>query len=90
MALFSVYYDEKDEDTKNLIVSNYKNHLFIYDGYCIVEAPNVTAANVAKHLKIWDDETEESSYGIVLKLNGSYAGYANGEIWGWLEKNVTF
>ncbi len=90
MALFSVYYDEKNTETKNLIVSHYKNHMFVYDGYCLLEAPNVTAGNVAKHLKIWDEETEESSYGVVLKLNGSYAGFADGEIWNWLSNNVDY
>ena len=90
MALFSIYFDENDETIKNLIVENYKNYMFVHDGYCLLEAPNVTAANVAKHLKIWDEATKESSYGLVFKLNGSYAGYADGEIWSWMQKNVDY
>ena len=41
MALFSVYFDEKDEKIKKLIESNYEDHMFIHDGYCLVKA-NVT------------------------------------------------
>ena len=89
MALFSVYFDEKNEETKKLIVSNYKDHMFVYDGYCLVKAPNVTSASVAKDLGIWNEETKASSYGVVLKLNGSYSGYADEEIWNWLDKNIS-
>lgn len=91
MALFSVYYDEKDnQEIRRLVTSLYKNHFFVYNGYCLIEAPNTSAFVIAKELKIWDDDTEKSShYGIVLKLNGSYSGYADGEIWNFLEKGQT-
>ena len=88
MALFSVYFDEKNEKIKKSIESNYEDHMFIYDGYCLLKA-NVTSVSISKKLGIWDEETKESSWGIVLKLNGSYSGYADGEIWNWLDKNIS-
>lgn len=87
MALFSVYFDEKDEKIRELIESNYKDHMFIHDGYCLVKA-NVTSGSITEKLGIWNADTKESSWGVVLKLNGSYSGYADGEIWNWLDKNI--
>ena len=89
MALFSIYFDEKDEETKNKITSNYKDHIFVYEGYCIINTPaNVSAASIAKDLRILDETTKTYSYGIVFKLNTSYAGYANEDIWNWLDKSA--
>lgn len=87
MALFSVYFDEKDERIKKLIESNYKKYVFVEDGYCLIQT-NTTSGSISEKLEIWNDETgKSSSWGIVLKLNGSYSGYADGEIWDWLDDN---
>lgn len=87
MALFSVYFDENNENITKLIKSHYEDHLFIHDGYCLIKA-NVTSGSISEKLGIWNSETKKSAWGVVFKLNGSYSGYADGDIWEWIDNRI--
>ncbi len=90
MPLYSIFFEQNNQKVKDLITSNYKEHLFVEPNYCIISIPeNVAASVIAKKLQILDEESERYDYGMVFKLNKTYAGYARGEIWDWLDRETS-
>jgi len=61
-----------------------KNVYQMKDGVMLV-ASNDLSSQISDYSSISGDNDDEAVRGAVFKLNGSYAGYAPGSLWEWLE-----
>ncbi len=85
LNLHVVVFTKEAEKGMALLKKRYeKNAYKIKDGVVLV-ASNDLSSEIADYSSI-SKEKDDGVRGAVFKLNGSYAGYAQGSLWEWLEK----
>ena len=88
MALFSVTIWAGDEDIRQKIKDKIQEvydekSIEVNDGYYIISTNQAKAGSIAESLGMYDNS---DTYGIVFRLNGTYAGFAPGRIWDWIDE----
>ena len=82
---FLVVFDEKDERLTGLFEKHYPKAFRLADNVRLI-AEDTSVGVVSSALKIYPvDKDEDSSLGVVFALAGGIQGYAQKDLWGWLE-----
>lgn len=59
---------------------------FLLSEYALLVGSPVSSPGHLRDLFGLSDESSPTNVGVVFRLNGSYAGYYDAEIWDWLQK----
>ena len=86
LNLHAVVFTKEAEKGTLMLQDRYgKNAYKLKDGVMLVVS-NDLSSDIAEYSSIAKTEEDDGVRGAVFKLNGSYAGYAQGSLWEWLEK----
>lgn len=92
MSLFGVLLIENEPEVRQeigkQIETKYNKAFQVTENFYIVSTVDKSTQKIAETLGIYGDSEEEASLGIVFRLNGSYSGFADGEIWDWLDEEA--
>lgn len=82
--IHAVVFTKEAEKGMALLQEKYGNDAYKIKNDVILVASNDLSSQIADYSSI-SKETNDGVRGAVFKLNGSYAGYAQGSLWEWLE-----
>lgn len=92
MPLFGVLLIGEEDVRKELrerIEDKYKEKkLHVGNDFYIISTKETLAKDVARTVGIYNDPQREDTLGTVFRLNGSYAGFAPGEVWDWIHNQT--
>lgn len=92
MPLFGVLLIGEDsvrEELRERIENKYKEKkLHVGNDFYIISTKEALAKDVAQTVGIYSDPQREDTLGTVFRLNGSYAGFAPGEVWDWISNQT--
>ena len=86
MSLFGVLLISDNQGVRRKISANYEKSLRVQDDFYLIST-NQQAKTVAETVGIYS-APEEDTLGIVFRINGSYAGFAPGVVWDWIEEQT--
>lgn len=89
--LYFVLFDPDDEDTEE---GMQRVSEVLFHGSCFQTSANTLilqtsidkASALSDLIGFGEDQGDRNYVGFVLRLNGSYAGYYEGELWDWLRE----
>ncbi len=84
LNLHAVVFTREAEKGMALLQKKYDNNSYKIRNDVMLVASNDLSSQIADYSSI-SKETDDGVRGAVFKLNGSYAGYAQGSLWEWLE-----
>ncbi|WP_424947542.1 hypothetical protein [Candidatus Spongiihabitans sp.] len=83
MAIHAIVLQSENDEVSSRITAHYPNVYAINDKCFLVRSDDVSE-KVAEKAGLKGDEQIEGASGVVLKLNGTYAGFAPSSVWEWL------
>jgi len=85
LSLHAVVFTREAETGMKLLKSKYGENSYEVKESVMLVASNNLSSDIAKFSSIAKSDADDGVRGAVFKLNGSYAGYAQGSLWEWLE-----
>ena len=79
--------DAPSREVARRIKEQYPRHYRPQKGVFLVQS-DIVADRIAAAVGLRDEGRVEGANGVVLKLNGTYAGYASNSLWDWLESEA--
>ena len=84
LNLHAVVFTKEAKKGMDLLKKKYNTNAYIIKTDVMLVASEDLSSQIADYSSI-SKETDDGVRGAVFKLNGSYAGYAQGSLWEWLE-----
>ena len=83
MFIHAILLTDDSDEVVARIKERYPKFFEVNEGCYLVRCDDLTE-EVAIAVGIKGDDRAEDAGGVVLKLNGAYAGFAPGSLWEWL------
>ena len=83
MIIYAIVLTEANAEVDERIEIKYPRRYKLNDTFYLVRSDSISE-EVAINVGIKGDGRVQDVTGVVFKLNGSYAGYANTSLWDWL------
>ena len=85
--LFAVVFTTGADKGVETVLGQYrKKKSFQLSENIVIVASDELSSEIAKAASLSQGGNQQGITGAVFKLNGSYAGYARGDLWEWIER----